>query len=55
MTRVKSILGGAAFLLASGSIANAIPAVVETDLNVRTGPGTDFAVLGVLPGGITWT
>ena len=52
MTRAKSILGAAAFLLASGGIANAIPAIVETDLNVRAGPGTGYAVVDVLPVGI---
>jgi uncharacterized protein YraI len=50
---MKTTLGAAAFLLASGSIASAAPAVVEADLNVRTGPGTGYAVVDVLPGGIT--
>lgn len=53
MMRVKNILGGVVFLLASGGIANAIPAVVETDLNVRIGPGTGYATIDVLPGGAT--
>jgi uncharacterized protein YraI len=34
-------------------VAAAVPAQVQTDLNVRFGPGTDYGVVDVLPGGVT--
>src|SRR5687768_5169724 len=48
---VKRTLGAAGFLMATGGIASAVPAVVETDLNVRTGPGPGYAVIDTMPAG----
>lgn len=42
-------LAAAACLI--GGAAMAYPAQVSQDLNMRTGPGTNYQVLGVLPGG----
>jgi uncharacterized protein YraI len=50
---MKRILGAAAILAASVGYAAAVPAVVATDLNVRSGPGTGFPVIASLPGGST--
>ena len=44
-----SLAGG--LLLASASVASAAPATVTNDLNLRSGPGTGYAVVAVLPGG----
>ncbi|MPT25262.1 MAG: ligand-binding protein SH3, partial [Starkeya sp.] len=41
---VSLLVGGAALTAASA-------AVVTRDLNVRAGPGTNFRVIGTLPGG----
>ena len=44
----------AAFLLAGASgAAWAVPAIVETDLNVRSGPSTGYPVLDTMPAGAT--
>jgi len=45
------LLGAAAVLLLSAGVAGAVPAVSRTDLNVRSGPGTGFGVVGVLQSG----
>ncbi|MDQ2080013.1 SH3 domain-containing protein [Xanthobacteraceae bacterium Astr-EGSB] len=37
----------------SATAAAAAPAVVRSDLNLRGGPGTHYAVIGSLPGGAT--
>jgi uncharacterized protein YraI len=50
---MKRILGAAAILAASVGYAAAVPAVVATDLNVRSGPGTGFPVIASLPRGST--
>ena len=44
-----SVAGG--LLLLSVGAAAATPAVVSNDLNLRSGPGTDYRVLSVLPAG----
>lgn len=44
-----SLAGG--LLLLSAGVATAAPAVVSGDLNLRSGPGTDYRVLNVLPAG----
>jgi uncharacterized protein YraI len=49
----KRILSAGAFLALSAGYAAATPAVVETDLNARTGPGTGYAVIATLPAGST--
>jgi len=46
-----SIVGG--LLLLSMGAAAAAPALVTGDLNLRSGPGVNFPVVGVLPGGLT--
>lgn len=43
----------AGILLISAGAASAAPALVTGDLNLRSGPGTNFGVLAVLPGGAT--
>lgn len=40
-------------LLVSAGAASAAPALVTGDVNLRTGPGTRFPVITVLPGGAT--
>lgn len=51
MSLVKS-LALAAGLLVAGSVVNAASAAVITDtVNVRSGPGTNYAVIGSLPAG----
>lgn len=49
----RTTLGAAAALALSASAAWAAPAVTETDLNMRTGPGTGYAVITAIPGGAT--
>ena len=50
--RVPKSLFLAVGLLVAGSVAaSARPATVTTDLNVRSGPGTRYAVIGSLPAG----
>jgi uncharacterized protein YraI len=49
----RNMAAATAALLASAGCALAAPAVVETDLNLRSGPGTQFSVIGVLPAGAT--
>jgi uncharacterized protein YraI len=51
MSKLRLIALAGAALLGSAAIANAQTAVAETDLNVRAGPGTEFSVVGVIPGG----
>jgi uncharacterized protein YraI len=41
----------ASLLLTWPAVAQATPAQVETDLNVRLGPGTDYGVVDVIPVG----
>lgn len=49
---IKGVL--AAFLLAGASgAAGAVPAIVETDLNVRSGPSTGYPVVDTMPAGAT--
>lgn len=49
---VKSLLV-AAGLAISASAADARPVLVTADLNVRTGPGTQYPSIGAIPGGST--
>jgi uncharacterized protein YraI len=49
----RNMAAATAALLASAGCALAAPAIVETDLNLRAGPGTQFSVIGVLPAGAT--
>jgi uncharacterized protein YraI len=47
---LKAVLA-ASFLVTSVGIASAVPARVETDLNVRLGPSTGYGIVDVLPAG----
>jgi hypothetical protein len=54
MTSIRrKFLLGAGILALSATAAAAVPAVVRSDLNMRSGPGTEYAVVGSLPGGAT--
>jgi uncharacterized protein YraI len=48
----RSLLAGA-FVIAAVVAAEARPVLVTTDLNVRTGPGTEHPSVGVIRGGST--
>ena len=48
----KSVLAALLLVGASGA-AWAVPAMVETDLNVRSGPSTGYPVLDTMPAGAT--
>ena len=51
---MKSVLFAAASaLVLSAGMAAAAPAVVESPLNLRAGPGPQYPVVGSLPGGAT--
>lgn len=50
---IKYMIGAAAILTLSAGYAAAVPAVVETDLNARSGPGTGYGVIATLPEGST--
>ena len=54
MKSIKTVLlaSGAALLLSTG-IAAAAPATARSDLNVRSGPGTNYPVVGALQAGET--
>ncbi len=53
-TRASNVaLFAAGALALSASSAVAAPAVVETDSNLRSGPGTRYSSMAVLPGGTT--
>ena len=49
---IKGIFAASLLAIWPG-VAAAVPAQVETDLNVRLGPGTGYGVVDVLPGGVT--
>lgn len=49
----KHIALSAGLLIGATSFAAAAPAIVSTDLNMRSGPGTNYRVVDVLPGGAT--
>lgn len=51
MIRPKQVVCAAGFFLLSTGLAAAAPAVVATDLNVRSGEGTGFPVVAVMPAG----
>ncbi len=51
--QIRHLALAAGFLLISAGAAAAAPALVTSDLNLRRGPGTNFGVLTVLPGGAT--
>ena len=51
--RIRHLALAAGLLLLSAGAASAAPALVTGDVNLRSGPGTHFGVLTVLPGGAT--
>jgi uncharacterized protein YraI len=51
--QIKHLALAAGLLLTSAGVASAAPALVTGDLNLRTGPGTNYRVTTVLPGGST--
>jgi hypothetical protein len=53
MIHVKAAALALAGLLLGASAASAVPAITETDLNFRSGPGPQYPVVGVIPGGTT--
>jgi len=53
MTLKTILLGAASALLLSAAAADAVPATVQTSLNVRSGPGTQYQVVGSIPAGAT--
>ncbi|WGS20568.1 MULTISPECIES: SH3 domain-containing protein [unclassified Bradyrhizobium] len=50
---MKRLLLGVSFVALSAGAAMAAPAVVESSVNLRNGPGTEFAVIATLPAGAT--
>ena len=50
--KTKLLVAGAALMLSTGA-ALAVPATAQSDLNVRSGPGTQYPVVGSLQGGET--
>jgi uncharacterized protein YraI len=48
---MKRLLAAAAILVLSTGFAAALTAVAESDVNVRSGPGTAYQVIGLLPEG----
>src|SRR5262245_23833734 len=53
MSLLKPFATAVAIIAMSAGVAAAAPAVSETDLNMRSGPGTDHAVIDVIPAGAT--
>jgi hypothetical protein len=53
MTLKTMLFGAASALVLSTGAANAVPATAQTSLNLRSGPGTQFAVVGAIPQGAT--
>ena len=53
MTLKTRLLGAGAALLLSTGAALAVPATAQTDLNVRSGPGTQYQVVGSIQAGET--
>lgn len=51
MVMRKMLLLAAGLLIAGNVAAEARPAVVTADLNIRSGPGTNYRVIGTLPAG----
>jgi uncharacterized protein YraI len=53
MLNAKYLVSAAALLIASAGAAAAFPATATTDLNVRSGPGTNYSVVDRLQAGET--
>lgn len=50
---VKMLMTSAGVLALTTGFAAAAPAIVQSSVNVRSGPGIDYDVIGALPGGAT--
>jgi len=50
--RTKLLAASSALMLSAGAAA-AAPAIVSTDLNMRSGPGTEYGVVTTMPAGAT--
>jgi len=53
MMLTKKLMAGAGLLALSTGMAAAAPAVVQSDVNLRAGPGIEYEVIGAMPGGAT--
>jgi len=53
MTLRTRLLGAGSALLLTAGAAAAAPATVSTDLNMRSGPGTQYGVISTIPAGAT--
>lgn len=53
MNTIKRLMLGVGLLALSAGAAAAVPAVVQTDLNLRSGPGPRYAAVAALPAGAT--
>lgn len=53
MTLRTTLLSAGSALLLSAGVAAAAPAVAQTDLNMRSGPGTQYGVVATIPDGAT--
>ena len=53
MTLKTILLSAASALVLSAGAASAAPATAESAVNVRSGPGTQYQVIGTIPGGAT--
>jgi len=53
MTLMGKLMTGAGVLALSTGFAAAAPAVVENDLNLRSGPGIEYPVVAAMPSGAT--
>ena len=49
MTLIGRLMTGAGVLALSTGFAAAAPAIVQNDLNLRAGPGTDYEVVAAMP------
>jgi len=53
MTLKTILFGAASALVLSAGAANAVPATAQASVNVRSGPGTQYEVVGAIPAGAT--
>ncbi|HUI97336.1 MAG TPA: SH3 domain-containing protein [Xanthobacteraceae bacterium] len=53
LVNLKTLMTSAGVLALTTGFAAAAPAVVQSSVNLRTGPGTDYDVIAAMPGGAT--
>src|SRR5437868_3019556 len=53
MTLRTTLLAAGSALVLSAGIASAAPGVAQNDLNMRSGPGTNYPVVAAIPAGAT--